>query len=311
MQNKNQNHQSNFHEPVLLQAVLDLLVPRPGERYLDITAGYGGHASAIASAIGSTGEMTLVDRDPQAIAQLEQAFGSRARIIKDDYAGALAQLSGPYDVILADLGVSSPQLDNSNRGFSFKVSAPLDMRMDSTADFTAEQIVNHFTERDLADLIYQFGEERQSRPIARAIVQARPLSDTKQLAQIVARAYRGKSRIHPATRTFQALRIAVNDELGQLARALPRIESLLAPGGRIGIISFHSLEDRLVKNFIRESQTLTPVNKKVVQGKNEDVSNPRARSAKLRVAIKNTNGHTLDSPRRTGAKNKQEVRNGH
>ncbi len=294
MQNKKQNqnqNQSIHHEPVLLDAVVDILSPNSGERYLDLTAGYGGHASVIMERIGSEGDATLVDRDEYATEALSERFGSSANIIKGDYASVLSGIDGKFDMILADLGMSSPQLDNSNRGFSFRSSASLDMRMDSTQDLTADMIVNSYSEVDLADLIYHFGEERQSRPIARAIVDSRPIRDTKRLAEIIKKAYRGRSRIHPATRTFQALRIAVNDELGQLKSALPRIEDKLAPAGRVAIISFHSLEDRIVKQFFRSSALLTPINKKVLQGKIEDVSNPRARSAKLRGAIKNTNGH--------------------
>ncbi len=293
MQNKNQNqNQSTYHEPVLLRAVAELLKPSVSERYLDLTAGYGGHAAYFLDQTGKEGRATLIDRDEFAVKALKDKFGSPAiDIIRSDYASALLELDGEFDMILADLGMSSPQLDNSNRGFSFKSDAPLDMRMDRTQDLRADTIINSYSQNDLADLIYHFGEERQSRPIARAIVAQRPIHSTLQLAEIIARAYRGRSRIHPATRTFQALRIAVNDELGQLKSALPRIEDILAPNGRVAIISFHSLEDRIVKQYFRESESLAPLNKKVIQGKIEDVSNPRARSAKLRVAIKNTNGH--------------------
>lgn len=298
MQNQNKNQTPDQHEPVLLRAVLELLHPQAGDRYLDLTAGYGGHAGAIARAVGADDRLTLVDRDAQAVSRLGQRFERRARIFHSDYASVLSELDHEFDMILADLGVSSPQLDNTMRGFSFKAGGPLDMRMDPGSNQTAADIVNTYSERDLADLIYQYGEERQSRRIARAIVNRRPFTDTKQLADVIVRAYRGRSRIHPATRTFQALRIAVNDELGQLATALPRIESILAPGGRVAIISFHSLEDRIVKRFIRSSQALESLNKKVIQGRYEDVSNPRARSAKLRAAIKNTNGHQAKTNRR-------------
>lgn len=289
MQNQNQNHkphQNNAHQPVLLEPLLELLDPQPGERYLDLTAGYGGHAAAIAERIGDSGSLTLVDRDAQAVEALERSFSSQAEVIHSDFASALDNLVGAYDLVLADIGVSSPQLDSPNRGFSFKSSAPLDMRMDETQEMTAADIVNTFSQKRLADLIYMYGQERQSRQIAKAIVDSRPHSDTKSLATVIARAYKGKSRIHPATRTFQAIRIAVNDELNQLEQALPRIETILATGGRMAVISFHSLEDRIVKNYIRESRYLDPLNKKVVQGKFEDVSNPRARSAKLRAALK-------------------------
>lgn len=289
---QNQNQRQNQHQPVLLEAVLRLLAPQPQERYLDITAGYGGHADAIIAATGpsSSGEHILIDRDAEAIGQLKQRFRGTATREHGAYTEIVPRLEGRFDLVLADLGISSPQLDNDNRGFSFRSQADLDMRMDQHQDITAADIINRYSERELADLIYRYGEERQSRRIARAIVSRRPLHTTDELANVVAGAYRGKSRIHPATRTFQALRIAVNDELGQLERVLPMIESLLAPGGRVGIISFHSLEDRLVKQFFRRS-SLEPQHKNVVQGRYEDVSNPRARSAKLRVAMKNKNGH--------------------
>ena len=283
---------SNQHQPVLLDAVVSYLDPQPGDRYLDLTAGYGGHATAILARTGFSTGHVLIDRDLQAIDYLKQQFlnSEKLQIIHSDFETALQTFESKFDLVLADLGVSSPQLDNLDRGFSFNKEAELDMRMDRTQHKTATDFVNTLSERDLADLIYQYGEERQSRRIARAIVQQRPIHTTKELASVVARSYKGNSRIHPATRTFQALRIAVNDELGQLERSLPMIESILAPGGRVGIISFHSLEDRIVKQFIRQS-SLEPLHKSVVQEEYNQVSNPRARSAKLRAAIKNKKGH--------------------
>lgn len=277
----------NPHQPVLLEEALRLLRPRSGERYLDLTAGYGGHAAAIAAQIRPiAGSLTLIERDVAAVRVLERRFGSVARIIQAAFADVLPNLEGQYDIVLADLGLSSPQLDSPGRGFSFREAGPLDMRMDQRQELSAATIVNHYSERDLADLLYCYGEERQSRRIARALVAGRPFTDTLQLAEAVRRAYAGHSRIHPATRSFQALRIAVNDELGQLERGLPQIERLLSPGGRAAIISFHSLEDRQVKHWIRAAKSLCAINKKVVMGKNKDVSNPRARSAKLRAAVK-------------------------
>lgn len=282
----------NFHQPVLLESVLKLLEPRAGERYLDLTAGYGGHAAIILDKVGREGHHLLIDRDEQAVEYLKNHISGNAEIIHGDFESVLEGIDEGFDIVLADLGVSSPQLDNINRGFSFQTEAPLDMRMDQSRGQAAADLVNTASEQDLADIIYRYGEERLSRRIARVIVDNRPIKDTKQLASLVTRAYKGKydsrSKVHPATRTFQALRIAVNDELGQLERSLPMIEKALNPGGRMAIISFHSLEDRIVKRFIADS-SLEPLNKKVVQGKDEDASNPRARSAKLRAAIKNTN----------------------
>lgn len=281
---------ANIHRPVLLEQTLQLLAPQPGESYLDLTAGFGGHAAAVTErTLG--GPATLVDRDPEAIAYLKENFISKnIEIIHSDYESFVTGQTAKFDMILVDLGVSSLQLDKPGRGFSFRDDGPLDMRMDHTQGLTAAQIVNQTDREALADLIYEYGEERQSRIIARAIVDNRPFETTHQLAGIIASAYRGRSgRIHPATRTFQALRIAVNDELGQLERSLPKLPELLNPDGRVAIISFHSLEDRKVKWFIRESEYLEPINKKVFQGKTEDVSNPRARSAKLRAAAKKVN----------------------
>ncbi|MEX0668392.1 MAG: 16S rRNA (cytosine(1402)-N(4))-methyltransferase RsmH [Candidatus Saccharimonadales bacterium] len=287
MQNKNTTNQSIYHQPVLLHSVLELTRPQQGDTYLDLTAGYGGHAEKVIEAIGGEAQATLVDRDPYAIEFLQSKFGL-AKVIHSDFLSALDSIES-VDLVLVDLGVSSPQFDNANRGFSFKEEAPLDMRMDPGQSLTAAEIVNSYSKEDLADLIYAYGEEHRSRQIATAIIESRPITTTKHLADIVARSSRGKSRIHPATLTFQALRIAVNDELNQLKSALPQIEQVLNPGGRVAIISFHSLEDRIVKNYFRDSDYLEPINKKVVQGRVEDVSNPRARSAKLRVAVKNKN----------------------
>lgn len=278
-----------IHRPVLLERTIELLDPKPGEKYLDLTAGFAGHAAAVIE-LTEGGPATLVDRDPASVEFLRKNFESdNTEILHSDYESFCATSSSGYDLIMADLGVSSLQLDDSNRGFSFRDDGPLDMRMDNSYGQTAADIVNSMEQDALADLIYQLGEERQSRIIARAIVDNRPITSTAKLAGVISAAYRGHSRIHPATRTFQALRIAVNDELGQLERTLPRLLELLNPGGRLAIISFHSLEDRKVKWFIRESEYLEPLNKKVIQGKTEDVSNPRARSAKLRAAAKKVN----------------------
>lgn len=285
-----------MHQPVLLNEVLDLLRPTAGEAYLDLTAGYGGHATAIISHTGQPDKAVLVDRDQQAIDVLQKQFNPLPEIIRLDYLAASQQLVGQgrkFDMILADLGISSPHLNHSRRGFSFQTNGPLDMRMDATQALTADEIVNRWEESEISDVLKRYGQEPKARFIARQIVQNRPLATTEQLAAIAKRAWPGHSRVHPATRTFQALRIAVNDELHQLENSLPFWLELLAPGGRLVTISFHSGEDRLVKefltghsghNFDAELELLTK--KPVVAQPNEIAINPRARSAKLRAAVK-------------------------
>ncbi len=282
------------HRPVLLNAVMELLDPKPGERYMDLTAGYGGHARAVMEQTGYSADHVLVDRDAEAVTYLKTHSATEGVTVShNDYETVLRELNDEegFDLVLLDLGVSSPQLDNAERGFGFSNEGPLDMRMDQTRGITAAELLERLQERDIADILWRYGEERQSRAIAREIVRNRPIESTARLADIVARAYKGKSRIHPATRTFQALRIAVNDELGQLERSLPEVESVLRPDGRMAVISFHSLEDRIVKRFVTGS-SLEPLHTSVIQGKTNDVSNPRARSAKLRAAMKNTNGRS-------------------
>ena len=284
------------HRPVLLEQTVTILQPRPDETYLDLTAGRGGHARVIIDKIGTASNATLVDRDEQAIAALAPFKTEGARLIKSDFASAVqrfAEVGEQFAMILLDLGVSSPQLDNADRGFSFQKSGPLDMRMDQTQQLTAADIVNTWPEERLAQIIRDYGEEPKARTIARAIIAARPLSMTNELADVVAKSIRGKwGRTHPATRTFQAIRIALNDELGQLKQTLTLLPSLLSPGGRVAIISFHSLEDRLVKLFFKEQAEagyeaeLQLLTKKPISGTTDDVHNPRARSAKLRAAVK-------------------------
>ncbi len=273
------------------EKVIELLAPKPGEKYLDLTAGYGGHAAKIAQILGEA-SLTLVDRDRDAVTTLKRKFPA-ATVWQLDYAQAVDKLLAAghvFGLILADLGVSSPQLETGARGFSFAKPGPLDMRMDQNQTLSAAEIVNHAGETDLADIIYRLGDERYSRRIARAIVARRPIHGTTELADVVSAAVPYRGRIHPATRTFQALRIAVNDELGQLERTLPKLAELLVPGGRVAIISFHSLEDRLVKQAFKTDFRLSILTKKPLSGKLEDVNNPRARSAKLRVALKLAGG---------------------
>lgn len=294
-QNKNQNT-APLHVPVLLTEVLQYLAPAPGNSYLDLTAGYGGHASEIVARTGAPQRTTLVDRDDNAIAVLQEQFVNGERLLHTDFLTASIDLSAQgetYDLILADLGVSSPHLNDAHRGFMFSEDGPLDMRMDQRQTLTASDIVNHWDEARLAGILRRYSEEPKARHIANLIVAGRPIHTTAQLAAVVKRAWPGHSRTHPATRTFQALRIAVNDELGLLERSLPLWLDMLAPGGRLAIISFHSLEDRIVKQLLAaasgdrydaELQLLTK--RPVVAGPTELVSNPRSRSAKLRAAVK-------------------------
>lgn len=296
MTHQNQNKTYEQHVPVLLSEVIQYLDPKQGESYLDLTAGYGGHAEAVLGRTKSAELSVLVDRDQNAVAVLEQKFGGKPQILPMDFLRASEQLlreEKHFDIILADLGVSSPHLNDAHRGFAIARDGPLDMRMDQTQALTAKDVVNSYDEAELADILHRYGEEPKARKIARLIVQHRPLTTTTELAQVVAQAWPGRSRVHPATRTFQALRIAVNDELGLLERSLPLWLQLLSPGGRLGVISFHSLEDRVVKQFFKEQggdrydtdiRLLT--RRPITAGSNELVFNPRARSAKLRAAVK-------------------------
>ncbi|MGG6237794.1 16S rRNA (cytosine(1402)-N(4))-methyltransferase RsmH [Nodosilinea sp. AN01ver1] len=277
------------HVPVLPEAVIEGLNIQPGGRYLDATAGGGGHSRLILAA-DPTVSLVAVDQDAAAIAATQAnlaEFGDRVSYWHGNFA-EFKPSGAPFSGILADLGVSSVQLDVGDRGFSFRQSAPLDMRMDLRQDLTAADIVNHWDETELANLIYTYGEERLSRRIARKIVGQRPWQTTTDLAEAIShcvpRSYR-YGRIHPATRTFQALRIAVNRELEVLETLLKVAPTWLAPGGRLVIISFHSLEDRLVKHTLKESSDLKVMTKKPVIATEAELSqNPRARSAKLRVA---------------------------
>ncbi len=290
-------HHNNPHKPVLKEAVLELLDPKPEDHYLDLTAGYGGHAEAVISAIGRQDLAVLVDRDKQANQYLKSAF-PKSRVLHEDFVSALKQLFAEgkkFDLILMDLGVSSLQLDQADRGFSFRFDAPLDMRMDSRQEQTADDIVNHSDKTELANLIYEYGGETQSRVIAEAIVSHRPIASTVQLSELISNTVRWHGKIHPATRTFQAIRMVVNDELGQLEQALALIPEVLNEGGRLAVISFHSLEDRIVKQFMHDRSrsgyeaTFKELNKRPIEGESQDVNNPRARSAKLRAAVKKTN----------------------
>ncbi len=283
---------------MLLSEVLATLEPHPGDKYLDLTAGYGGHASKILDVTQNYKDSCLVDRDEFAVKHLKQKF-THIEIMHTDFYNAVLQLfecGKTFDIILADFGVSSPQLDIDERGFSFKNEAPLDMRMDQSQKRTAADIVNHSSERELTSIFINYGEESPGRAamLARAIVHHRPLNTTTELADLIKSKTHGHSKVHPATKAFQAIRIAVNDELGQIEKTLPYLPKLLNKNGRLGIITFHSLEDRLVKEFYKtassfgEESELTIVNKKPIIAESQElVINPRARSAKLRVAKRN------------------------
>jgi 16S rRNA (cytosine1402-N4)-methyltransferase len=295
-QNKNQNHNTS-HFPVMLDSVLKVLDPKPGQRYLDVTAGYGGHAMAVLERTLQFDQSVLVDRDQMAIDHLEHVFQGRGvQIIHKDFLSAAQDLlkeERTFDIVFADLGVSSPHLNTASRGFSFRFEAPLDMRMDQRQELTADRVVNTYSAEELVEILRMYGEEPKARAIAELLVAKRPITTTTQLAKIVAQAWPGHSRIHPATRTFQALRIAVNDELRLVQTALPLILDLLSPGGRLAVITFHSLEDRIVKQFFADNagdrydaefRLLTK--HPLIPGQHEIVSNPRARSAKLRAVAK-------------------------
>ncbi|MGB3613249.1 MAG: 16S rRNA (cytosine(1402)-N(4))-methyltransferase RsmH [Elainellaceae cyanobacterium] len=293
---------SFHHIPVLADIAIASLQIQPQGRYLDATVGGGGHSQLILAADPTT-RLVALDQDQVALAAARErlsGYGDRVEFHHCNFGAYSPQ--GVFDGILADIGVSSPQVDDPERGFSFRQAAPLDMRMDQTQAQTAADIVNHEDETTLANLIYQYGEERLSRRIARQIVQQRPFTETTQLAEAIARSvprsYR-YGRIHPATRTFQALRIAVNRELDQLEQFLQQAPGWLRPGGRLTIISFHSLEDRMVKHSFKGNPELTVITKKPAIADDAEVSqNPRARSAKLRTAERRT-GEELSSERRS------------
>ncbi len=305
---------ASAHEPVLLNEVLHFLRPHAGGTYIDATVGGGGHAEAILDASAPDGRLLGLDADPDALRRSQRRlhrFGRRVVLVHAnfDQLQSVAEREGfvPADGVLMDLGVSSDQLADAARGFSFLRPGPLDMRMDPSLPHTAADLVNTLDEEDLARLIRAYGEDPYARRIARAIVRARPIYTTTELADLVARVVprRPGQRLHPATRTFQALRIAVNDELGALERALPQAIAVLRPGGRLAVITFHSLEDRIVKHFFRreardcicppwqpvctcghKAQVRILTRKPVVPSPDEVQRNPRSRSAKLRVVEK-------------------------
>ncbi len=305
--------QDQVHTPVLLEAVLAGLDPRVGGRYIDGTAGRGGHAAAILSRSDPSGELLALDADPVAVSMVRRRlapFGNRATVAQANFRDLLGVARDRgwdgVDGILLDLGLSSPQLATPARGFSFAIEGPLDMRFDPAGPTTAADLVNTLGEEELANLFYTYGEEHRSRRVARAIVEARqrgPVTTTTQLASLTERAIGRHGPTHPATRIFQALRIAVNAELDALAAVLPQAVALLRPGGRLAVIAFHSLEDRLVKKYFQQEMTtcICPGSQPVctcahrptlravsrgatMAGDDEVRTNRRARSARLRVA---------------------------
>ena len=310
------------HVPVLLKEAIDFLAVKRGGTYLDATVGLGGHSYEIARRLGAPGHLIGFDKDPAALEQARERLkpiNSRSSLVVSEAAaerpttsdqrpeldwpqitlihGSFAEAGervapASLDGMMADLGVSSLQLNDSARGFSFQAEGPLDMRMNPVSGETAEQVVNHIDERELADVIYEFGEERRSRRIARAIVRSRPIRTTKQLVEVISAAARSMKheRIHPATRTFQALRIFVNRELDDLKALLEAAPRVLKPGGRLVTISFHSLEDRIVKDALHDGAKqgwYRLLTKKPVTASEEEIDrNPRSRSAKMRAAEK-------------------------
>ncbi|HEY3930619.1 MAG TPA: 16S rRNA (cytosine(1402)-N(4))-methyltransferase RsmH [Candidatus Koribacter sp.] len=293
------------HVSVLSQEAIDFLAIRRGGTYLDATLGLGGHSYEIAKRLGAQGHLIGLDKDTIAIEMARRRLSEIPEDLKADWP-KVTLLHASYaeirqhvdpktlDGLLADLGISSMQLQDAGRGFSFQAEGPLDMRMDPHGELTAEQVVNHTGERELADVIYEFGEERRSRRIARAICRARPIRTTAHLAQVISVAARpmnqAERRIHPATRTFQALRIFVNHELDDLKELMATASSVLVPRGRLVVISFHSLEDRIVKDSLRElaqKGKYELLTKKPVTATEDEIDrNPRSRSAKLRAAAR-------------------------
>jgi 16S rRNA (cytosine1402-N4)-methyltransferase len=284
------------HVPVLLADVVELLAPRPGMLVVDGTAGRGGHVAAV---LEKGARVVAIDRDPDAVAAVRARFGSAVEVHHGPFSSVPDVLAGRLaDGVLLDLGVSSPQLDRPERGFSFRADGPLDMRMDPTQGEPVGELLDRIDEAELVDALFRYGDERHARRVARAILAARPLRTTQRLADVVAGVVRKEGKIHPATRTFQALRILVNDELGELERALDRVPDCLAVGGRFAVIAFHSGEDRMVKDAFRRlagegapvdlrgrplvAPRFRLVERKARKGEERDAANPRARSARLR-----------------------------
>ncbi len=286
-----------YHVAVLKEEVLNLINPQKNESYLDLTAGYGGHASMIMQITKNYQSSVLVDRDPVAFKYLKQKYkNQKVQIMKLDFLSASQQLNDQqkkFDIILADLGMSSQHINDPKRGFSFLSDSNLDMRMDSNQELNAFKVVNNYSQQSLQKILKDYGEEPKATLVASLIVKNRPIHSTYELAQICQKVWPGYHKIHPATKTFQAIRVEVNDELNQLKLSLPIWFELLNSTGRLAVITFHSLEDRIVKRFFQEiagpyfdSQAILVNKKPVVVNQTELVNNPRSRSAKLRVVFK-------------------------
>ena len=293
--------EKSVHIPVLLQASLAQIQPKKRESYLDFTAGYGGHAGEFLNITKNFEDSVLVDRDENAICTLQRFKNEGVGLLHMDFLSAARELvkeGRKFDIILADLGVSSPQLDIAERGFSFRKDGPLDMRMNPAQEKTAADIVNFANKSELMQILIEFGEEKRgfAERIVSKIIEVRKkqrIETTTQLADLILSVHKGGwQKTHPATRTFQAIRIAVNNELQQVEEVLGLLPKLLNHGGRVGIITFHSLEDKLVKNYFKEDSKkgleskFQIITKKPLDGAKEDANNPRARSAKLRVSIR-------------------------
>ena len=281
------------HIPVLAKEVIEHLALKPGGRVLDGTVGLGGHAAMMLHATSPDGTLVGFDRDARNLAVAREnlsLFGNRVELINDSFGNLAEHAVHAFDAELFDLGFSSVHVDDASRGFSFQHDGPLDMRYDTRQELTAEEVVNSFSRDELAAIFRRYGEEPMAPKVAKAIFEARReqrITTTLQLADIISAVIPRRGKMHPATRVFQALRIVVNDELGEVERGLASAVSALRPGGRIGVISFHSLEDRLVKNFFRERSDVTIITKKpLVAAREEAKANPRSRSAKLRIAEK-------------------------
>lgn len=281
------------HVPVLLAEVLEGLNLSPGAHIIDATLGLGGHTKAMLDITAPNGTVVGIERDARNLEDAKQvlnAYGDRVRYIQDSFGNLARHELEPVDAILFDLGISSAHVDDISRGFSFRGEAPLDMRFDVSQELTAEIVVNSFSKDELEEMLRKLGEEPRARDIAKAIFEARKkerIKTTTQLATLVESVVRRYGKAHPATRTFQAIRMVVNDELGEIERALPAAVDRLRSGGRIAVITFHSLEDRLVKSFLKTREDLTVITKKPIKpSRTETWQNPRARSAKLRIAQK-------------------------
>jgi 16S rRNA (cytosine1402-N4)-methyltransferase len=296
MKNKNKKTYE-LHTPVLASEVLQVLEPKKGEHYLDLTAGYGGHARLVLEQTDNYAGAVLCDRDKEAIDHVYSLFGpQKTEFVQNNFSAACDDLlmhNRQFDMILADLGVSSPHLDKAERGFSVLKNGPLDMRMDQSTGRSAMDILNGASEKEIETILRTYGEEPKARRIAHAIMLARPLEHTTELAELIKSVYGKHTKHHPAVKSFQALRIAVNDELGLLSDMLPKAVKLLAPGGRLGVITFHSLEDRIVKQYFAgltsmgyEAEVVNITKKPLAPGAQEISFNPRARSAKLRAVLK-------------------------